>query len=316
MALRFTLRQLVVFIHVARLGTTVGTATQLAMSQSAVSAALAELESAVGERLFDRNGRRLVLNDVGRRMLPSAIALVEQAETMSRDFESDSITLQIAASSTIGNYVLPAILRQFLAAHPAANLKVIVGNTRDVARQVADFVADIGLIEGSCSDAGVRVEHWMDDEMIVVAPAPGTGLNRREALASAQWLLREPGSGTRAALDDYMHAQRIMPRMVMQMSSNEAIKQAVMAGMGISLLSLHTIGLELRHRLLAVPEVEGMPVMRRWHVVNNLGKTLSPAAEAFRYFILERGEGFLARHFPHELAAAAPTPARGARRRT
>jgi DNA-binding transcriptional LysR family regulator len=83
----------------------------------------------------------------------------------------------------------------------------------------------------------------------------------------------------------------------MQMSSNEAIKQAVMAGMGISLLSLHTLGLELDHGLLAVPEVEGLPVMRRWHVVNNLAKTLSPAAEAFRYFVLERGEAFLAEHF-------------------
>ena len=81
----------------------------------------------------------------------------------------------------------------------------------------------------------------------------------------------------------------------MQMSSNEAIKQAVMAGMGVALLSLHTLGLELDHGLIAVPEVEGLPVMRRWHVVNNLAKTLSPAAEAFRYFMLERGEAFLAR---------------------
>ena len=96
-----------------------------------------------------------------------------------------------------------------------------------------------------------------------------------------------------------------MPRITMEMSSNETIKQAVMAGMGVSLLSLHTIGLELRHGLIATPEVEGLPVMRRWHVVNNLGKTLSPAAEAFRYFVLERGERFLAKHFPHELAPAA-----------
>jgi len=85
---------------------------------------------------------------------------------------------------------------------------------------------------------------------------------------------------------------------VMQMSSNEAIKQAVMAGMGISLLSLHTLGLELEHHVIAAPETEGLPVIRRWHVVNNLAKTLSPAAEAFRYFVLERGEAFLAKHFP------------------
>jgi DNA-binding transcriptional LysR family regulator len=95
-----------------------------------------------------------------------------------------------------------------------------------------------------------------------------------------------------------MRTHQVAPRVVMQMSSNEAIKQAVMAGMGISLLSLHTLGLELDHHLIASPETEGLPIMRRWHVVNNQAKTLSPAAEAFRYFILERGEAFLANQFP------------------
>lgn len=117
------------------------------------------------------------------------------------------------------------------------------------------------------------------------------------ALAEEGFIVREPRSGTRAALDEYLRAHHMTARVVMQMSSNEAIKQAVMAGMGVSLLSLHTLGLELEHCLIAVPETEGLPIMRRWHVVHNLAKTLSPAAEAFRYFILERGEAFLAKHF-------------------
>jgi DNA-binding transcriptional LysR family regulator len=95
-----------------------------------------------------------------------------------------------------------------------------------------------------------------------------------------------------------MRTHQVAPRVVMQMSSNEAIKQAVMAGMGISLLSLHTLGLELDHHLIASPETEGLPIMRRWHVVKSHAKTLSPAAEAFRYFVLERGEAFLANQFP------------------
>jgi LysR family transcriptional regulator, low CO2-responsive transcriptional regulator len=119
------------------------------------------------------------------------------------------------------------------------------------------------------------------------------------ALMSEEFIVREPGSGTRAALDEFMEAYQMTPRVSMQMSSNEAIKQAVMAGMGIALLSLHTVGLELEHHLIAAPETEGLPVMRRWHVVNTLAKTLSPPAEAFRYFILESGEAFLARHFAH-----------------
>src|SRR2546429_3563312 len=119
------------------------------------------------------------------------------------------------------------------------------------------------------------------------------------ALLGEGFIVREPGSGTRAALDEFMEAYQMTPRVVMQMSSNEAIKQAVMAGMGVALLSLHTVGLELDHQLIAAPETEGLPVMRRWHVVNTHAKTLSPAAEAFRYFVLERGEAFLAKHFAH-----------------
>jgi DNA-binding transcriptional LysR family regulator len=98
-------------------------------------------------------------------------------------------------------------------------------------------------------------------------------------------------------MQEYLDAHRLRPSFVMEMPSNEAIKQAVMAGMGVSLLSLHTIALELRQGLIATPEVEGLPVMRRWHVVNNLGKLLSPPAEAFRYFVLERGEAHLAAMF-------------------
>jgi LysR family transcriptional regulator, low CO2-responsive transcriptional regulator len=118
-----------------------------------------------------------------------------------------------------------------------------------------------------------------------------------QALLREGFIMREEGSGTRAALEEYLQAHHLSVRAVMQMSSNEAIKQAVMAGMGVSLLSLHTIGLELEHGLIATPEVEGLPVMRRWHVVNTLARTLSPAAEAFRYFILEQGERFLAERF-------------------
>ncbi len=117
------------------------------------------------------------------------------------------------------------------------------------------------------------------------------------ALLGEDFIVREPGSGTRAALDEYMEAHQMTPRVVMQMSSNEAIKQAVMASMGISLLSLHTIGLELDLGLIAAPQTEGLPVMRRWHVVHTQAKTLSPPAEAFRYFMLENGEAYLARHF-------------------
>jgi DNA-binding transcriptional LysR family regulator len=111
-------------------------------------------------------------------------------------------------------------------------------------------------------------------------------------------------------MEKFFADPRLQPRVAMEMTSNETIKQAVMAGMGVSFLSLHTIGLERRAGLLAVPDIEGLPVLKRWYVVNNLSKTLSPAAEAFRYFILEEGERFLAREYgTPEAASEAREPA-------
>ena len=117
------------------------------------------------------------------------------------------------------------------------------------------------------------------------------------ALADEPFIVREPGSGTRTALQEYLDEHHLRPSFIMEMPSNEAIKQAVMAGMGVSLLSLHTIGLEWRSGLIAAPAVEGLPLMRRWNVVNTAGKLLSPSAEAFRYFVLERGAEHLAAMF-------------------
>ena len=118
-----------------------------------------------------------------------------------------------------------------------------------------------------------------------------------QALAGYNFIVREPGSGTRAVLEEYFERHGVTPHITMEMSGNETIKQAVMANMGISLLSLHTLGLELSSQRIAVIDVEGAPVLRRWHMVNLLSKVLSPPAEAFRYFMLEHAEGFLTEQF-------------------
>jgi LysR family transcriptional regulator, low CO2-responsive transcriptional regulator len=120
-------------------------------------------------------------------------------------------------------------------------------------------------------------------------------------LREYDFIVREQGSGTRAALEKFLADEHVELRVIMEMASNETIKQAVMAGMGLSFLSLHTIGLELSNQLMTVLDVEGAPVVRAWNVVHTQSKLLSPAAEAFRYFVLERGEAYLAENFPMEL---------------
>jgi DNA-binding transcriptional LysR family regulator len=217
--------------------------------------------------------------------------------------------LDVAMVST-AKYFLPRLLATFRNEHPGIEIRLQVANNRDeVVALMREGVVELAVMGRPPKNWPSRAEPFaMHPHVLVTSiehPFARAEKVAARALMNEGFIVREPGSGTRAALDEYMEHYQMRPQVVMQMSSNEAIKQAVMAGMGIALLSLHTVGLELDHNLIAAPETEGLPVMRRWHVVNNLAKTLSPAAEAFRYFVLESGEAFLAKHFAQGPGAAA-----------
>ena len=340
-----TLRQLRVFASVARHQSFARAADELSLTPPAVSMQVKELEAQVGLPLFDRSRRHVGLTTVGEYVLAHTrrvLAVMRDAEDMVanlRGLQGGELDVGMVGTA---EYFLPRLLAEFRREHPGIDIRLQVASNRSqLVALMQQGDVELAIMGRPPTESATRAEPFALHPHVLVTAVdhPFTRLEQVPAAALAEegFIMREPGSGTRAALDHFMHACRIMPRMVMQMSSNEAIKQAVMAGMGISLLSLHTIGLELRHRLIATPEVEGMPVMRRWHVVNNLAKTLSPAAEAFRYFILERGESFLAEQFPRELgtepaavnaprrrpraagprpAAGSPAAAPGSRRRT
>ena len=340
-----TLRQLRVFASVARHQSFARAADELSLTPPAVSMQVKELEAQVGLPLFDRSRRHVALTTVGEYVLAHTrrvLAVMRDAEDMVanlRGLQGGELDVGMVGTA---EYFLPRLLAEFRREHPGIDIRLQVASNRSqLVALMQQGDVELAIMGRPPTESATRAEPFALHPHVLVTAVdhPFTRLEQVPAAALAEegFIMREPGSGTRAALDHFMHACRIMPRMVMQMSSNEAIKQAVMAGMGISLLSLHTIGLELRHRLIATPEVEGMPVMRRWHVVNNLAKTLSPAAEAFRYFILERGESFLAEQFPRELgtepaavnaprrrpraagprpAAGSPAAAPGSRRRT
>ncbi|MGH6638440.1 MAG: LysR substrate-binding domain-containing protein [Polaromonas sp.] len=302
-----TLRQLRVFASVARHLSFVRAAEELSLTPPAVSMQIKELEEQVGLPLFDRSSRSVSLTTVGEYVLAHArrvLAVMRDAEDMVARFRGlQGGALDVAMVST-AEYFLPRLLALFRGEHPGIEIRLQVGNNRDqVVALMQQGEVELAIMGRPPREWATRAEPFALHPHVLVTSVdhPFARMEHvpAQALTGEGFIMREPGSGTRAALDEYMQAHHITPRVVMQMSSNEAIKQAVMAGMGVSLLSLHTIGLELDHGLIAAPEVEGLPVMRRWHVVNNLAKTLSPAAEAFRYFILERGEAFLAEHFPH-----------------
>lgn len=159
---------------------------------------------------------------------------------------------------------------------------------------------DLSVMGRPPKELATRAEAFAAHPMVFVCPPDhplqGIGQPPVEALAPYPFIVREQGSGTRAAMQRFFSERHFDPQITMEMSSNETIKQAVMAGMGVSFLSLHTLGLELRSKLLSLLDVEGTPVMRTWNVVHLQSKLLSPAAEAFRYYIIEAGERLLIAH--------------------
>jgi LysR family transcriptional regulator, low CO2-responsive transcriptional regulator len=302
-----TLKQLRVFSAVARHMSFARAAEELRLTAPAVSMQIKELETEVGLPLFDRSSRKVSLTMVGEYVLAytqRVLSAMRDAEDMVARFRGLKTGLLDVAMVSTAKYFLPRMLVRFRDEHPGVEVRLHVGNNREeVVALMRDGRVELAIMGRPPKNWPSRAEPFAmhPHSLITSIEHPFARMEKisTRALMTEEFIVRESGSGTRAAFDEYTEAHQMTPRIVMTMSSNEAIKQAVMAGMGVALLSLHTVGLELEHRLIAAPETEGLPVMRRWHVVNTLAKSLSPAAEAFRYFVLERGEAFLARHFAH-----------------
>lgn len=289
---RVTLRQFQIFIAVAARGTTTGAAIDLALSQSATSASLNELESMLGTRLFDRVGKRLVLNDSGRTLLPQARRLVEGAQALEARFTLgdgvEPFRLQVGASTTIGNYVLPPLIASFLRDHPAGRFELRIGNTEDVAGAVAAFTVDIGFIEGPCRERQMQTLPWMTDELVIVG-APRHPLVRKArrgklplpALRQAQWLLREPGSGTREAVEHALLPHLTQLRSSVELGSTEAIKAGAAAGLGLACLSRRVVADFVTMGRLVELRTTLPPLRRAFSMLLHEQKFVLPAMERF-----------------------------------
>jgi len=304
-----TFRQLRVFVEVARQGSVLRASEVLHLTPPAVSLQIKEIESQVGQRLFDRANRRITLSTAGEYFLVYARRLLgtlkEAEDAMARfaKLESGRLTIGMVSSA---KYFLPQMLAQFHTEHPAVDVRLRLGNREQLVALMEANEVDLCVMGRAPVDFASRAEPFaMHPHVLVTAPTHRFAHAESvpaQALADEPFIVREPASGTRTALQEFLDQHRLKPSFVMEMPSNEAIKQAVMAGMGVSLLSLHTIGLEWRSGLIAVPTVEDLPLMRRWNIVNRAAKQLSPAAEAFRYFVLSHGEAHLAAMFNPEVA--------------
>lgn len=285
--LRLNLRQLEVFVAIARAGSSRAAAERVARSQSAASSALAELEAVLGVQLFDRLGRRLILNENGRALLPSAAALLDQAaetESLFDTASNHSAPLRLAASLTIGEYLLPDLLARWKQQQPNSRVRMAIGNTSEVIASIVGHDADVGFIEGSQTHADLQVQAWMQDELVIVA-APGHPLAGRTAttrqLGAATWILRELGSGTRQATDQWLLDHLGTLNVEFELESTESIKQLAMAGAGLACLSRHTVAAALAQGSLVEVRTRLPAARRRLSIVVGRGRQPGRAAQAF-----------------------------------
>ena len=294
--MRITLRQLGIFAAVADAGSTAAAAGRVALSQSATSAALNELEAVLEARLFDRVGTRLVLNDTGRGLLPQARAVLDGAAGIEREFGLGATSgealapslLRVGASTTIGNYLLPTLIARWQRARPGAHVDVEIANTGAIAAAVARMEVDIGLIEGPCHEPDVVAQAWREEELVIVC-APSHPLLRGDAatrlnvaaLRQADWLLREPGSGTREAVEQALQPHLHALREGLRFGGTEAIKQAAVEGLGFTCLSSFAVqDLVALGRLVQVQTT--LPrLARRFWLVHHRRKQFSRSLAAF-----------------------------------
>ncbi len=254
--MRYSLRQLEVFLAVARSESVSRAAEELAMSQSAVSGALSDLESQFDIKLFDRIGKRLQLSSLGHSIRPRAEALHAQSRELEQALskQSDIGLVRVGATLTIGNHMTVPLMARFMREHPGARVTLEVANTAEITRKVSNYEIDVGLIEGEVQDAALEVTHWRDDELVVFCspkhPLAKKKLLRDEDLKAAPWIVREQGSGTRQAFEHAMHGILSELHVALELQHTEAIKSAVEAGLGVGCVSKIALEEEFRHKVL------------------------------------------------------------------
>lgn len=281
-----TLEQLRIFVAVAEREHVTRAAEALHITQSAVSAAIAALESRHGVRLFDRVGRNIVLNDIGRALLAEGrvvLAQVSGLDDLLAGFRGlERGTLRLAASQTVGGYWLPHILRDFRRCHPGIAVALDIANSERVAEQVAAGEAELGLVEGVVDRVDLIRWPIADDHMLLVQAGAGPAQIDADWIRSADWVLREAGSGTRSSFEAVLAALAIDPaelRVTLTLPSNEAVRSAVIAGAGAAVLSNLVVGSALSAGHLHALPLDIPP--RRFFGLRPRARPASRAAEAF-----------------------------------
>ena len=289
-----TFRQLEVFEAIARLGSFTRAAKELHLTQPTVSMQIKKLTGAVGLPLFEQLGKRIHLTEAGHEVYQYSRAISHQLEEMAGVLANlKGLTggkLRISVAST-ANYFVPNLLAAFYRRHPDVTVSLDITNREALLRQLNENTVDLVVMGQPPADADVEAGAFMDNPLVVVAP-PGHPLVKEKhipltRLQQEVFLVREPGSGTRVAMERFFGERDIHLTTGMEVGSNEAIKQSVQAGLGLGLLSRDTLEQELSLKRLVILDVAEFPILRHWYVVHRRGKRLPTVAQAFKEFLLK-----------------------------
>jgi len=297
MALNITFRQLRVFESAARHLSYTMAASELHLSQPAVSMQIKQLEETLGLSLFEQIGKKMHLTAAGneiRQYSQSISQLVDEMETVTsalKGGEGGRLALSVA---TTASHFATRLLASFAQLHPDVTISLDITNRESLCLQLQNNEPDLVIMGQAKENADVIAESFVQNPLVMIA-SPEHALATQAAIPISQFederfVVREAGSGTRAAIERFFTAAGVSFHTGMEMTSNEAIKQAVEAGLGLGIVSRHTIGLELRTGNLVSLHVQGFPIMRDWYVVHRKGKRLSPVAKNFREFVLSEAE--------------------------
>ncbi len=316
-----TLHQLRLFNAVARHLSFAAAAREMHLTQPAVSMQIKELEQSIGLPLFDRAGKRVSLTTPGEYFLVHArrmLAVLKDAEdTMAKMRGAKTGTLIVGMVTTAADF-LPRMLAGFLREHPGVDVRLVIGNRRSLVELLHRNEVDLAVMGRPPRELDTRAEPFAAHPIALFA-APSHPLARQNhippaMLANERFIVREDGSGTRAAMEVFFREHQLRPHYAMEVASNEAVRHSVSAGLGVAFLSMHTVRQACALGELITLDVDDLPIMRAWHVVQLRARTLSPAAEAFRYEMIEAGERFLGELF-RPVVAAERGPGRGGRSR-
>lgn len=299
--MHITLRQLQVFEAAARLGGYTRAAESLHLSQPAVSMQIRQIEEQAGMPLFDQIGKKLHLTDAGRTLYGHAQSILAQVHEAQLELEEmrgvrrGQLNITIASTA---NYFAPRLLAAFCQRHPEVKVSLDVSNREHILELLHETDKDLAIMGRPPEPSDLVAHPFMENPLVVIA-APSHPLAQASGIPLARlneeaFISREIGSGTRIAVERFFDEAGTRLTVAMEMSSNEAIKQAVQAGLGLGVVSVHTLEMELALERLVILDVQGFPILRHWYVVHRQGKRFSAVAQAFLNFVMDEAEQLFA----------------------